>query len=112
MLHIMLDFPENEEDSRKFKKLEEWLQHFSEQCRHYVQKQNISYKHWWKFGINYEEDRENGRRKTEANAGNNIIYTKNTYGWVCMFLILLSVINGYIATFCDLKKKTKKLFIF
>ena len=112
MLHIMFDFPENEEDSRKFKKLEESVQHFSEQCRHYVQKQNITYKHWWKFEINYEEDRENGRRKTEANAGNNIIYTKNTYGWVCMFHIFLSVINGYIATFFNLKKKTKKLFIF
>ena len=45
MLHFMLDFPENEGDSRKLKKVEELVQHFSGQCRHYVPKQNITYKH-------------------------------------------------------------------
>ena len=32
-LHSMLDFPENEGDSRKIKKVEK--------CRHYILKQNI-----------------------------------------------------------------------
>ena len=42
----MLDFPENERDSRKLKKLKELDQHFhGEQCRYYVPKQNITYKH-------------------------------------------------------------------
>ena len=34
MLHFILDFTENEEDSRKLKKVQELVQHFSEQCRH------------------------------------------------------------------------------
>ena len=62
----MLDFQENEGDSRKLKKVEELVQHFSEQCRHYVPKQNITYKHWWKCEINCKEDREKGKRKTEV----------------------------------------------
>ena len=37
----MLDFQENEGDSRKLKKVQELVQHF----RHYVSKQNITYKH-------------------------------------------------------------------
>ena len=43
----MLDFPENEGDSRKLKKVQELVQHFcGEQCsRHYVPKQNITHKH-------------------------------------------------------------------
>ena len=40
-IHSMLIFPENEGDSRKIKKAEKIIQHFSEQCRHYVLKQNI-----------------------------------------------------------------------
>ena len=40
-------FPESEGDSRKLKKVQELVQHFCEQCRHYVPKQNI----WWKFEI-------------------------------------------------------------
>ena len=45
MLHSMLDIPENEGDSRKLKKVQELVQHFREQCRRYVQKGNITYKH-------------------------------------------------------------------
>ena len=44
MLCSMLDFPENERDDRKLKKVQELVQHFCEQCRHYVPKQNITYK--------------------------------------------------------------------
>ena len=40
----MLHFPENEGGSRKLKKVQELVQHFCEQCRHYVPKQNIIYK--------------------------------------------------------------------
>ena len=40
----LLDFPESEGDSRKLKKGQELAQHFCEQCRHYVRKQNITYK--------------------------------------------------------------------
>ena len=43
MLHSMLNIPENEEDSRKLKKVQELVQHFQEQCTHYVPKQNITY---------------------------------------------------------------------
>ena len=42
----MLNSRGNEGDCRKLKKLEELVQHFSEQCRHYVPEQNITYKHW------------------------------------------------------------------
>ena len=41
----MLDFPEKEGDSRKLKKVEELVQHFSEQYKHYLSKQNITFKH-------------------------------------------------------------------
>ena len=44
MLCTMLDFPENKGDSRKLKKVQELVQHFYEQCRHYILKQNITYK--------------------------------------------------------------------
>ena len=64
MPHSMLDFPENEGDSRKLKKVEELVQHFSDQCRHYVPKQNIAYKHWWKCEIDYEEVRKKEKLKT------------------------------------------------
>ena len=40
MLHFMLDFQENEGDSRALKKVQELVQHFREQCKHYVLKQN------------------------------------------------------------------------
>ena len=45
MLHSWLDILENEGDSRKLKKVQELVQHFSEQCKHYVPKQNADYKH-------------------------------------------------------------------
>ena len=42
----MLHFPENEGDSKKMKKVQELVQYFrGEQCRHYLPKQNITYKH-------------------------------------------------------------------
>ena len=41
MLHFRLDFPGNEGDSRKLKKVQELVKHLSEQCKHYVPKQNI-----------------------------------------------------------------------
>ena len=44
MFCSMLDFPENEGDSRKLKKVQELIQHFCEQGRHYAPKQNITYK--------------------------------------------------------------------
>ena len=31
----MIDFPGSEGDSRKLKKVQELVQHFCEQCRHY-----------------------------------------------------------------------------
>ena len=46
MLHLMLYFPENEGDSRELKEVEELVQHFEEQCRHYyVPKQYTTYMH-------------------------------------------------------------------
>ena len=46
MLHLMLYFPENEGDSRELKEVEELVQHFGEQCRHYyVPKQYTTYMH-------------------------------------------------------------------
>ena len=39
----MLNFPEYEEDSRKLKKVQDRIQHFREQCRHYVLNQNITH---------------------------------------------------------------------
>ena len=41
----MLNFPENDGDSRKLKKPEELVQHFSKQFRHYIPAHNITYKH-------------------------------------------------------------------
>ena len=57
MLHSMLDFPENEGDSRKLKKVQALVQHFSnlDMC---VPKQNISID---KSFINYKE----GKREEE-----------------------------------------------
>ena len=37
----MLDFPLNEGDSTKLKKLQELVKYFRAQCRHHVPKQNI-----------------------------------------------------------------------
>ena len=53
MLHFMLDFPENEKDSRKLKKVQALVQHFSN-LDIYVSKQNISID---KSFINYEEEK-------------------------------------------------------
>ena len=64
MLHSMLDFPENEGDSRKLKKVQELLQHFQEQCRHYVPKQNITYSiDESKRSINYEANKRRVKKK-------------------------------------------------
>ena len=45
-IYSMLNFPENERDSRKLKQVQELVQHFREQFKHYVPKENITYKHW------------------------------------------------------------------
>ena len=45
MLHSILNFPENEGDSRKLNKVEKVVHYFRKQCRHYVAKQNVTYKH-------------------------------------------------------------------
>ena len=43
MFHSVLDFPENQGDSRKLKKLQELVLHFrGEQCRHYVPKRKYN----------------------------------------------------------------------
>ena len=64
MLHSRLDFPENEEDRRKLKKVQELVQHFrGEQCRDYVPKQNMTYRHWWKFDIDLLESEEEKREE-------------------------------------------------
>ena len=40
----MIDFLESEGDSRDLKKVQELVQHFCEQYKRYVPKQNITYK--------------------------------------------------------------------
>ena len=40
----MLDFPENEEDSRNLKNVQELIQHFSEKFRYYATNQNVTFK--------------------------------------------------------------------
>ena len=45
MLYSMLIFLENEGDNRKSKKMQQLFQHFSEHCKHYLPKQQITYKH-------------------------------------------------------------------
>ena len=45
MLHSVFDFPENEGDSKKLKKVHELVKHFREQCKRYVPIKNITYKH-------------------------------------------------------------------
>ena len=44
ILCSMLDFPENEEDSRNLKNVQELIQHFSEKFRYYVPNQNVTFK--------------------------------------------------------------------
>ena len=58
MPHSMLNFPENEGDRRNLNKVQELLQHFCEQCRHYAPKQNIAYSHRWKFEIEIMKKRK------------------------------------------------------
>ena len=61
MLYSMLGFQENEGDRRKLKKVEELVQHFSEECRHHLGfRTNIRTDEKMK----YEEDRKKGRRET------------------------------------------------
>ena len=61
MLHSMLNFPKNEGDSRKLKKVKALVQHFSEQLRHFAPKQNCV-----SIGeslINYEEEKKEEEKK-------------------------------------------------
>ena len=55
MRHEMLDFLENEGYSKKLKKVQASVQHFSEQLRHFVPKQQfVSIDESF---INYEEEK-------------------------------------------------------
>ena len=59
MLHSMLNFPENLGDKRKLEKVQEVVQHFSEQCRHYVPKRKISIdESLTSYGEHIEEENE------------------------------------------------------
>ena len=58
MLHSMFDFPENKRHNRKLKKVQQLVQHFSEQCRH-VPKQNIGID---ESLINYEEEKREEKK--------------------------------------------------
>ena len=78
MLHSMLDFPENKEPSRKLKKVQELVQHFREQYRYNVSKQNITYKHWWEFEKKWRIKK--GKRKTVVYT--NLKKTSAKYGLV------------------------------
>ena len=125
----MLDFQENEGDSRTLKKVEEPVQHFREQCKQYGLKQNITYEHWWKFDeITYEKEKREEvciLYKSETNLSKmwcsfmvcramleEMPYMQKRHMDEFMFLMFLSMINRYIATFCDLKERTKSYFIF
>lgn len=59
MYHEMLHFPKNEGYSRKLKKVQTSVQHFSEQLRHFVPKQQFVRTD--ESLINYEE----GKREAE-----------------------------------------------
>ena len=59
MYHEMLDFSKNEGYSRKLKKVHTSVQHFSEQLRHFVRKQQFISND--ESLINYEE----GKREAE-----------------------------------------------
>ena len=69
----MLDFSKkNEGDIRKLKKVQELVQHFCQQCRHCIPKQNITYKSieeslgsiYWPINYDDEAKKRKGRRKT------------------------------------------------
>ena len=64
MLQSMLNFPGTEENSKKLKKFLQKIQHFSEQCRHCIAKQNISI---YESLINYEEEKR--KKETLENSG-------------------------------------------
>ena len=97
----MLNFPENERDSRKLKKIQELVQHFQEQCRYFLPKQNITYSIDESLRSNNYETKK--RREKKKNCGfyisetnlykmwyglmqcvgqcwKNAIYVKKTYG--------------------------------
>ena len=52
----MRDFPENKGDNRKLKKVQKLVQHFQEQCRHYVPKHNVNYM------LNFPENKGDSRK--------------------------------------------------
>ena len=63
----MLDFPENEGDSRELKKVQELVPHFQEQCRHYAPKQNITYSTDESTrSINYEAEKRREKKKNRS----------------------------------------------
>ena len=72
MLYFNAWCSENEGDSRKLEKVQELVEHLCEQCRHYVPKQNVTYKHWWKFEINYEEKKRSKEKLQFAQIWSNL----------------------------------------
>ena len=64
MLHSILNFPGTEGNSKKLKKFLQQAQHFIEQCRHCIAKQNISMD---QSLINYKEEKR--KKETPENFG-------------------------------------------
>ena len=71
----MLGIPKNEGESRILKKVQELVQHLSEQHRHYVPRQNISIE---ENLMNYKEE----KRKEETVACTNLKKFLQTF-YVC-----------------------------
>ena len=71
------------------KKVPELVQHFREQCKHYVSKQYITYKHWWKFAeVNYEEEKRKGKKKNCSSNKSETNFYKIWYGlMVCRAML-------------------------
>ena len=73
MLHSMFDFPENAGYSRKLEKAKE---HYTEQCRHYIPKQNINFD---ESLTNYEEE-----KKEEEKLRTLYKYEKTSTNTLCL----------------------------
>ena len=105
------------------KKAQELVQDFREQRRHYLPIQNITYnismKIWDKDEEEKREEENFSLYKSETNFCKmccGLIWYKGQcwekHRWVYMFATFLSMIIRYIATFCDLKKETKKFLLY
>ena len=76
MLHCMFNFPENKGDSRKLRKVQELVQNFSEEYRHYVQKQNISID---ESLINYEKSKVKKKNCEVTNVYIHLMFAMNVF---------------------------------